>query len=452
MEQAYAHDHQHSKDGTARKLSCLQFCCTITVDNDRSPEKGPTMSCKTLDVMKNHFKVIAVVTCAAVGSSATLAASLPISDAHLHYSHDSVELTPPERVIELMREANLKLALVSSSDDNGTQLLVDLAPDLIVPGLRPYTRRGQLNTWFKDQKNLDYVEELISKNRYASIGEFHLYGADADLEIPKRIVELAAEHNLILHAHSDAEAVARLLAQNNTVKVLWAHAGFEEPEFIASMLSKHDRLWADLAFRSEVGSGGQLSNEWRALFEAHPKRIMLGTDTYTPERIYYIPSHAEGARVWLATLPDDIAENVAWKNAHDLIMPVWEKNSATAASVTSTQTVCTEQDSSGFVLGEQTRVIVEPDRAIEVGEPFSVMLTLCGGDLDAADVVLDATMPAHGHGMNYTPEHRVIAHDSDVIQVQVDGLRLHMPGTWQWSVTMRKNDQRLQAYRDFQLN
>ncbi len=44
-------------------------------------------------------------------------ASLPIADAHVHYSHDSVEMTPPERVIELMRDANLKFALVSSSDD-----------------------------------------------------------------------------------------------------------------------------------------------------------------------------------------------------------------------------------------------------------------------------------------------------------------------------------------------
>ena len=37
---------------------------------------------------------------------------LPIADVHLHYSHDSVELTPPERVIEIMRSANLKFALV----------------------------------------------------------------------------------------------------------------------------------------------------------------------------------------------------------------------------------------------------------------------------------------------------------------------------------------------------
>ena len=51
------------------------------------------------------------------------AEGLPIADVHVHYSHDSVELTPPERVIELMRQANLKFALVSSSDDKGTQLL-----------------------------------------------------------------------------------------------------------------------------------------------------------------------------------------------------------------------------------------------------------------------------------------------------------------------------------------
>jgi len=398
----------------------------------------------------NHLKAIATVLFSVLCSQATIAASLPISDAHLHYSHDSVELTPPERVIEIMREANLKLALVSSSDDNGTQLLVDLAPDIIVPGLRPYTRRGQLSTWFKDQKNLDYVEDLISKNRYASIGEFHLYGSDADLEIPRRIVELAAENNLILHAHSDAEAVERLLAQDNTVKVLWAHAGFEEPEFVSEMLAKHDRLWTDLAFRSEVGSGGQLSAEWRALFEAHPDRIMLGTDTYTPERIHYIPSHAEGARVWLATLPTQLAENIAWKNAYDLIMPMWQKNSAAVA--TSDATVCSEAGSNALALGEHTKVILDPVSDIEVGQVFSVMLTVCGRDLDAAEVLLDATMPAHGHGMNYTPEHRLVSNESDVMQVQVDGLRLHMPGTWQWSVTLRKDDERVQASDNFEVN
>lgn len=405
---------------------------------------------KSCELILYYLKAVALLVTASVVITAAHAESLPISDAHLHYSHDSVELTPPERVIEIMREANLKLALVSSSDDQGTQLLVDLAPDLIVPGLRPYTKRGQSGTWFKDQDNLDYVEGLISKYQYATIGEFHLYGEDADLEIPRRIVELAAEHNLILHAHSDAEAVERLLAQNSSVKVLWAHAGFDDPEFVSSMLTKHDRLWADLAFRSEVGSGGQLSAEWRALFDAHPDRIMLGTDTFTPERMYYIPEHAAGARVWLATLPKELAENIAWKNAYDLIMPVWKQNSAGLA--TGTKTVCNAAGSNAISLGEQTKVVLQPDRTIEVGEAFSVMLTVCGEGLDSANVVLDATMPAHGHGMNYAPEYSVVSKGSDVMQVQVDGLRLHMPGNWQWQLTMRKDGKRHQALEDFQLN
>lgn len=397
-----------------------------------------------------HFgRGLVLATALLFGQSAP-ADTLPISDAHLHYSHDSVELTPPARVIEIMREANLKLALVSSSDDNGTQLLLNLAPDLIVPGLRPYTKRGQIGTWYQEPENLEYVEALISKNRYASIGEFHLFGEDADLEIPRRIVELAAEYNLILHAHSDAEAVERLLAQDSSVKVLWAHAGFDEPEFVSSMLSKHDRLWVDLAFRGEVGSGGQLSAEWLALFQTHPDRVMLGTDTYTPERMYYIPAHADGAREWLATLPEDIAEKIAWKNAYDLIMPVWKENSAMAGS--SVATACDSSKINAVALGDDDKVILQPDREIEVGEAFSLKLTVCGDDMDSAKVALDATMPSHGHGMNYSPQHTVISQDTDSMTVQVDGLRLHMPGEWQWLVTVRKNGKRLQAREDFQLN
>lgn len=408
------------------------------------------MTLKSCDVIPRRLKVSLVALTAAFCGQMAHAESLPISDAHLHYSHDSVELTPPERVIEIMREANLKLALVSSSDDKGTQLLFDLAPDLIVPGLRPYTRRGELGTWFEDQKNLDYVEDLLGKHQYATIGEFHLYGETADLEIPRRIVELAAEHNLILHAHSDADAVERLLAQDSSVKVLWAHAGFDEPEFVSSMLSKHDRLWVDLAFRGEVGSGGQLSDEWLALFEAHPDRIMLGTDTYTPERMYYIPAHAEGARVWLDTLPEEIAEKIAWKNAYDLIMPVWKQNSAMLESNAPT-TACNDS-SNAFSIDDQSKALLQPDRQIEVGEVFSVKLTVCGEELDGAEVALDATMPAHGHGMNYTPKKTVIVQNSDVVTIQFDGLRLHMPGKWQWQVTLRKNGERLQANEEFQLN
>ena len=60
-----------------------------------------------------------------VGAAGARADKLPIFDAHVHYSHDAVELIPPKQVAALLRKAGVRRALVSSSDDNGTQLEVE---------------------------------------------------------------------------------------------------------------------------------------------------------------------------------------------------------------------------------------------------------------------------------------------------------------------------------------
>lgn len=408
------------------------------------------------------IKLIQSVLLASATYTVFAADELPISDVHVHYSHDSVEQTPPERVIELMREANLKFALVSSSDDRGTQLLSELAPDLIVPGLRPYSRRGQTSTWFKNPEALAYVESLLEKNRYASIGEFHLYGSDADLEIPRRIVQLADEYNLILHAHSDADAVERLLAQSDSVRVIWAHSGFDSPEDIANLLRKHDRLMADLAFRSDVGSGGTLEEDWVALFTEFPDRMMLGTDTYTPERIHFIPLHANASRAWLSDLPLETATRVAWKNAFDFIMPVWMENNEVTTSpspLSNESTVVSDslcdrssQDGEIVLADKDVRVRLQPRLPMVVSEPISLQVTVCGPQAVDTQVTLDATMPAHGHGMNYKPEQTVSNETDDEKTVQVEGIVLHMPGQWRWFVELELAGKKSTLTHDFLLD
>jgi hypothetical protein len=248
------------------------------------------------------------------------AAELPIFDAHVHYSHDAWGVVPPKDAVAILRKAGLKRALVSSSDDDGTQKLLAEAPDLIVPELRPYRKRGDVGTWTKDEAALRYVEELLGKHTYVAIGEFHLYGADADLPIPRRIVELARQHKLLLHAHSDVDALERIFQQDPGARVLWAHSGFESPGRVREMLRTHRNLWADLAFRSDQGSGGRVSPEWREVFVEFPDRFMVGTDTFVPERWHYIPDHAAFSRAWLADLPPDLAERIAWKNAEALFV------------------------------------------------------------------------------------------------------------------------------------
>ena len=246
------------------------------------------------------------------------AAELPIFDAHIHYSHDAVIAIPPKEAVAILRKAGVKRALVSSSDDDGTQKLVAEAPDIIIPELRPYRTRGDVSVWTKDEDVLRYVEERLKKYRYVAIGEIHLYGADAELPIPRRIVQLAKQHGLLLHAHADADAVERIFKQDPGARVLWAHSGFEPPAKLREMLRKHRNLWADLAFRSEQGSGGKVSPEWRELFVEFPDRFMLGTDTFVPERWHYVPDHAAFSREWLADLPRDLAERIAWKNGEAL--------------------------------------------------------------------------------------------------------------------------------------
>lgn len=242
----------------------------------------------------------------------------PLIDAHLHYSHDAWDMLPPEKAIAVIREGRLAKVLVSSSSDDGTQKLHAVAPDLIVPELRPYRRRGEISTWFRDETVIAHLEERLKRYRYVGIGEFHLYGENADLPVPRRMVQLAKQRRLFLHAHSDADAVERIFRQDPDALVLWAHSGFDRPDTIRAMLAKHRNLWADLAVRSEHGRDGKVDPEWRRLFEDFPDRFMIGTDTYTPERWYYVVEHANWSRARLAHLPRDLAERIAYRNAEVL--------------------------------------------------------------------------------------------------------------------------------------
>jgi hypothetical protein len=255
------------------------------------------------------------------------AAGLPIFDAHIHYSHDAWEHLPPQDAIAILRKAGLRRALVSSSGDEGTQRLAAAAPELVIPSLRPYRTRGDIGSWVRDETVVAFLEDRLRTHRYAAIGEFHVYGADADLPVPRRVVALAKQHKLVLHAHSDADAIGRLFRQDPDARILWAHSGFDAPERVREMLRRHPKLWADLAFRSDQGSSGKVPPGWRAAFDEFPERFMVGTDTFTPERWHYIAEHANWSRAWLADLPPALAERIAWRNG-DALFSFWKPAAA----------------------------------------------------------------------------------------------------------------------------
>ena len=81
----------------------------------------------------------------------------------------------------------------------------------------------------RDESIIPYVEERLKRYRYVAIGEFHVFGADADLPVVRRMVQLARERKIFIHIHSDADAVERVFKQDPGARVLWAHAGFRQP-------------------------------------------------------------------------------------------------------------------------------------------------------------------------------------------------------------------------------
>lgn len=256
------------------------------------------------------------------------AIALPIFDAHLHYSHDAWEQLPPKDAVALLRKAGLKRAMVSSSSDDGTQLLYAEAPDLILPVLRPYRRRGETGSWMHDTTVPAMLEQRLAKYRYVAIGEFHIFGKDAELPVMRRVVELAKQHKLFLHSHSDADAIDRHFSQDPHARVLWAHSGFDSPSVVQAMLKKHRNLWCDLAFRSDQATFGKVDKGWREAFLAFPDRFVVGTDTFTPERWYYVVEHANWTRAWLKDLPKDVAERIAYRNGEALFTAMVQKAGA----------------------------------------------------------------------------------------------------------------------------
>jgi hypothetical protein len=252
----------------------------------------------------------------------TYAAELPLFDAHIRYHHAAWESILPKEAIATLRTAGVVRALVSSTSDEGTQKLYEEAPDLVIPELRPYRKNGETGSWFRDESVLEYLQDRLNQHRYAAIGEFHVNGAHADLPVVRGLVQLAKQHGLMLHAHSDADAVERLFRQDPETRIIWAHAGYKKPPRVRELLRRHAHLWPEFSSRDELTVDGRLTPEWRETFLEFPERFMIGTDAHAPDRWSMIASNAAQVRDWLGELPQEIAERVAYKNGEALLYAV----------------------------------------------------------------------------------------------------------------------------------
>lgn len=260
------------------------------------------------------------------GGRPLAAQPLPIFDAHLHYNDEATTVYRVSDVLQLFRESGVVAVLATSRPNDGSRALAAAAAAAprtaprVVPFIRPYRNHADRQTWFNDPEIFALIESELRRDiGYRGIGEFHVFGRDADTPWVKRIVTLAVERGLWLHAHCDEAALEILFAHNPAAKIVWAHTGFSTPPAaIAGYLARYPNLVGELSYRYDITDGGKLTAAWRELFVAHPDRFVVGSDTWINERWAQYREIMAYYRGWLVQLPPEVASRIASGNGERL--------------------------------------------------------------------------------------------------------------------------------------
>ncbi len=247
----------------------------------------------------------------------------PLFDAHLHYTGVDAAALPPEAIIAIFDASGITRAVVSGMPTSAVERLHAAAPERIIPFLNVYNAPGAKRDWMHDERLPARVAGLLDAagGLYRGIGELHIFAEDARSPVLMALADMAAERGLMLQIHGDAEVLDAVFERQPGLTVLWAHLGTQpRPDAIAPVLARHPRLYADTSVRDGrfVDAQGRLKPAWRAFFTAHAGRVLVGVDTFWTRRWQRFDQVAADIRGWLAQLPPEVAEQLAYGNAERL--------------------------------------------------------------------------------------------------------------------------------------
>lgn len=251
----------------------------------------------------------------------SVSAQSPLFDTHLHYGDEDAKHYSPKQIIEIFDRNKVQFALVSSTPNDGTEQLYHYAPKRIIPFLGLYQTLADKRDWMFDKSVIPRVEQALEKGIYRGLGELHIFAKDRKSPVLKRIVEIAAERNLMLQVHGDAEILDEIFTIAPNVTVLWAHMGTQpEPDFLRWVLERHSKnLYIDTSVRDKMLlESGQLTQAWQRLFIDYQDRFTVAVDTFSVNRWNTFDSVVKDIHTWLADLPDEVARKLAYQNAYQL--------------------------------------------------------------------------------------------------------------------------------------
>ncbi len=247
---------------------------------------------------------------------------VPIFDAHIHYKEPAWEKYSVKSVVELMDQNGVAMGLVSSTPDEGTIMLWEYAPNRIVPELRPYHGDAGSSNWTKSPGMTAYLEGRLDKYPHEGIGEFHIHRLDtSDEALFRDVIKMAKSRDIYLHVHSGTEPIRWLYSLDKDVKIIWAHAGLSStPDAVYDLMEEFPDLLADTSLREYaiLGNGRELNPRWKKIILEFQDRLMVGSDTWVNSQWDSYSDIIASNRSWLALLPREVAEKIAYKNAERL--------------------------------------------------------------------------------------------------------------------------------------
>jgi len=249
--------------------------------------------------------------------------AMELQDGHIHYNQVVWGLLPADQAVEFLVENGIARAIVSSTPAQGTERLYQLAPERIIPFLRPYRTLKDVQRWHADLEILAYIKDKAATGIYRGFGEFHMWIEHLPGSILPEVLQIAAKHQWALSAHTDIESIEALIRLQPTVVVIWAHCGFDYPaNVVARLFEKYPTAYCELSLNEMItDEDDNLTPAWKELLEKHADRFMVGMDTNKNSRWGDLAEHADNAREWLLQLEPEAAALIARGNIARLFPP-----------------------------------------------------------------------------------------------------------------------------------
>jgi hypothetical protein len=186
----------------------------------------------------------------------------------------------------------------------------------VVPFIRVYRTRADYGTWQGNREIHAMIVEEEKRGFYKGIGEFHVHGRARDTPVRKDIVDFSVAKGLVLHAHSDDEAIEILFATTRRRGHLGATGFGHAAGARGEMLRKYPAAPGASSPTARSRSAGSC-RRWKHLHAAsHALRGGLG---HVGQRaLGVLPVDHGRYRRWLGDLPTDVAERIAWANGAEL--------------------------------------------------------------------------------------------------------------------------------------